>query len=299
MIYIVTSFLFAIPLIIVYGKFADSKNIVSYDRNKIELKKIPEGTGIILLVISIFVLSISSLYCDINTKFLSLTLSTLIVIGLIGYYDDLKQLTVLQRTIIPLVLLPYCIYSFNGLMIIVALVILVCSLGLTNTFEGINGQASGSSLILLLFLSVLSEDKQFRILNYIFIGGTIGLLYFNRYPARYFIGNSGTYLLGIVIGMIILSFNVLLFLFYIPNIIDFFLKAFTNFDDMSEKKRPVFLKNGKFISLPDGKLRLNLPKSILLITKDLKEWQLTLIVWGIVFVNDILVIVLLKKFSVL
>ena len=66
---------------------------------------------------------------------------------------------------------------------------------------------SALSIAFFLFISILSE--QLVIVNFcaVLLGACIGLYFFNAYPARLFLGDSGAQTLGFILGAIAIIFD--------------------------------------------------------------------------------------------
>jgi UDP-N-acetylglucosamine--dolichyl-phosphate N-acetylglucosaminephosphotransferase len=122
----------------------------------------------------------------------------------------------------------------------------------------------------------------------------LGLLFWNRYPARIFPGDSGTLFIGSAIAALLvmnqrLDMIVLGFLFFLPHLIDFFgLKLLTNPRDVSQSKS---MPNAV---LPDGRLavpkgsngrKLDFAKLLLKVLGPMKEKHLVLVIWAVVALN--------------
>jgi UDP-GlcNAc:undecaprenyl-phosphate GlcNAc-1-phosphate transferase len=72
-----------------------------------------------------------------------------------------------------------------------------------NLTDGLDGLAGGLSLIALLFLlyfAVLAEHGPVAYMAIAFMGGVIGFLHFNLFPARTFMGDAGSLTLGFVLS---------------------------------------------------------------------------------------------------
>ena len=76
-------------------------------------------------------------------------------------------------------------------MITLMIFFFVSIVNLTNFADGLDGLVSGSMVIIFLFAAYLLN------INYIFlVGGLLGFLVLNWYPAKVFMGDSGSYFLG-------------------------------------------------------------------------------------------------------
>src|SRR5512139_843211 len=79
---------------------------------------------------------------------------------------------------------------------------LVWIMGMINTFnflDGLDGLAAGVGAIVSLFLAIhMLREGQYSValLPLALLGATLGFLPFNFYPARVFMGSSGSWVLG-------------------------------------------------------------------------------------------------------
>ena len=84
---------------------------------------------------------------------------------------------------------------------------------ITNAFnfiDSIDGLAIGLSIlsiVFFLFISIISGQAAILNLCSILLGGCIGLYFFNSYPAKIFLGDSGAQTLGFVLGSIAIVFD--------------------------------------------------------------------------------------------
>lgn len=76
-----------------------------------------------------------------------------------------------------------------------------------NLSDGLDGLAAGIALIAVFFLgffSVMEGDALTLVLSVTLMGGMLGFLYFNSHPAKVFMGDTGSLVLGYVLGAIAL-----------------------------------------------------------------------------------------------
>lgn len=84
---------------------------------------------------------------------------------------------------------------------------LVALLGVTNAInlaDGLDGLAGGLSLLSfggIAYLAYLAEDMTVMLLAVSMLGGLLGFLRFNTYPARLFLGDNGSQFLGFFLGV--------------------------------------------------------------------------------------------------
>lgn len=93
-----------------------------------------------------------------------------------------------------------------------------------NLIDGLDGLASGVTIIALSSIAVigiLQNNIFVMMISVILIGSTLGVLYYNFYPAKLFLGDNGSMFLGYVLGVLsILGFkNITFFSILFPIII--------------------------------------------------------------------------------
>lgn len=156
----------------------------------------------------------------------ALVLVTVIVYGVIGAVDDLVHLGYLEKILLPLLAgLPLALYFVSahesaavmnlelilsatslgvilpGTLAIFVLVPLVLTLtaNLANMHAGFNGLQTGLTGILIVFLVAklaLAGLSPALLVPLSFLGGWAAILSYNRYPARIFEGNMGSFMGG-------------------------------------------------------------------------------------------------------
>lgn len=200
---------------------------------------------IVVIIIALFFLFFKNLEIII---FLKICFVLLIIAGYfwIGYQDDQQKilnkkneagLTPKQKLIIQFLLgiiLAVIIGFFRGesslqfylfdleinISIVYYLLIPIVVSGLsnaTNLTDGLDGLLATNMIISLLFLSIIAWDQNQIVIilsNIILIGSLLGFLYYNRYPAKIFMGDVGSLTLGAYMAIIaiILHLEVLLIL---------------------------------------------------------------------------------------
>jgi UDP-N-acetylmuramyl pentapeptide phosphotransferase/UDP-N-acetylglucosamine-1-phosphate transferase len=146
---------------------------------------------------------------------------SLVVLLILGVLDDLHNISATNKLVIQLsiaLLITFSgvrITSLNGLLGIYDLPIVaqyaltvVAITGVTNAFnliDGIDGLAGGIGFLSLLMLGnflTASDEPNFALLAYSLAGALIGFLYYNMNPARIFMGDTGSLVLGFVIAVL-------------------------------------------------------------------------------------------------
>lgn len=81
-------------------------------------------------------------------------------------------------------------------------------IGVTNSvnlIDGLDGLASGVSIIAagaIFVMAIIMNDIQVALLSIALIGATLGFLFFNFYPAKIFMGDTGSLLLGFLLSVL-------------------------------------------------------------------------------------------------
>ena len=225
------------------------------DGPKSHLKKqgTPTMGGIIMIITMIIVITGTYIYFtvqgqnDIANKILPLLLVS-IGFGLIGFIDDFKKL-VLKNTeglkpsykmlgllIISVAYVVYLVYGLNigtdtyipimkqyvsiptYIYIPFAIIVMLATTNAINLTDGIDGLSSSVSAIIITCLTVIGilfAATEIGIFGSIVIGAILGFLMFNLHPAKVFMGDTGSLLLGGVISAMALYIKMPLLLIVI------------------------------------------------------------------------------------
>jgi len=158
-----------------------------------------------------------------NVKF---TLAGLVIIFILGIRDDISSLDAKQKVIVQIlaavIVVQYSDVYLKDLQGFIGIFQLNQWLGkgltvfiiiaLTNSFnliDGIDGLAGGIALLALLFLGInffYSGDAAFSLIAISVASGLIAFLYFNWYPSKIFMGDTGSMSLGFLLSILITGF---------------------------------------------------------------------------------------------
>src|SRR5881628_86843 len=270
--------------------------LVGKDLNKPHAPLIPEmgGIGVILgFYVGVGVLSAFAVPSASAALFFA-AMSACLGAGLVGLMDDMFRLRKRSKAILPFVLalpLGAVVYSAKNTVLlgvdIGVLIALVVPLGVTsasnaaNMLEGFNGLGAGLGVIMtvsLILLSVITGAQEGLFLLFPLLGALAAFLWFNRYPARVFPGDSMTLFTGATIACaaIISSPSLKTFgaLLFVPMIAEFVLKFRGHFQG----------ENYGEIG-PDGRLGWDGPVESLahavMRWKRLREWEIVLVIWAL------------------
>ena len=225
------------------------------DGPKSHLKKqgTPTMGGIIMIITMIIVVTGTYIYFtakgqnNIANNILPLLLVS-IGFGLIGFIDDFKKL-VLKNTkglkpsykmlgllIISVAYVVYLVYALNigtdtyipiikqyislpvYIYIPFAIIVILATTNAINLTDGIDGLSSSVSAIIITCLTVIGilfGSRELGIFGSIVIGAILGFLMFNLHPAKVFMGDTGSLLLGGVISAMALYIKMPLLLIII------------------------------------------------------------------------------------
>ncbi|MFH0861083.1 MAG: hypothetical protein V1921_07770 [Candidatus Altiarchaeota archaeon] len=99
---------------------------------------------------------------------------------------------------------------------------------MVNMHAGFNGLSGGLSWILMFFVGLkVVLDGNVSQLNYLMpiFGSLLAFMWYNKYPSRIFLGNSGTMITGVAVGGLLVLYNMEIFglVILLPHIFNFLL----------------------------------------------------------------------------
>lgn len=98
------------------------------------------------------------------------------------------------------VIIPFANISsdFSWLYIPFAIFVILASVNSVNLTDGIDGLASSVTIIVMIFFGITSQplNSPLAVFLYTIAGGLLGFLIYNKYPARVFMGDTGSLFLG-------------------------------------------------------------------------------------------------------
>ncbi|WP_148883346.1 MraY family glycosyltransferase [Thermococcus aciditolerans] len=270
--------------------------IIGRDIHKLDRPEVAEMGGLALLVGIPLALAPS---LDPET---ARALLVFLLFGVVGIVDDLTALRQSHKVALSLlVAVPTVFFGVSSridilghtidlgiLYPVFAVLFVTGSANLVNLLAGFNGLEIGTSAVALGFLAVVTDGPA-RGLALAGFGAALGFLWWNRYPARVFPGDTGTLSIGALIGLVGILGKVELYaaILLVPHFLDFVIKAVG--------VRFGVRKHGRTEVLPDGTLRAPPYPSFLgtiMRTVRVNEPRLVAIVWGIEFILGLLVLAL-------
>jgi UDP-N-acetylglucosamine--dolichyl-phosphate N-acetylglucosaminephosphotransferase len=233
--------------------------ITGKDVNKKEKPEVAEMGGLTILMgaIGALLLAIAA-----NTFFFHYTsmvliellaaMLTMTIISLIGTFDDLFDMRKDVKTVLPMVAaLPLVALSAAGstvigvpfignvdfgILYIAALIPLgvTVSSNLTNMLAGFNGMEAGMGCVIFaatLLLSIANGSLTMGLISAAMLGALAAFAVFSWYPAKIFMGDIGTLLIGAALACAVILGNLEMagFVLVLPYLADFAIKAINRF----------------------------------------------------------------------
>lgn len=187
---VILSFILSVCLVPVMIKVAFKFDIVDKPDNKLKLhqKPIPYLGGIV-----IFLSVLPFFYKDIGF------IVPASILTFIGLYDDIKSVSPYIRLVSEFVVVSMAVYFVAGIIQPIQFLLLVITgmalINGVNMVDGMDGVCAGTAIVSLLFFSIISKNYELLI----FVFAISGFLVYNFPPAKIFLGDAGSYLLGFVL----------------------------------------------------------------------------------------------------
>jgi len=215
----IVSLLLTMALIPPLMKAAQRFNLVDVpDARKIHVKIIPRVGGIAMSVG--FIIPVL-LWVPFSKPVIGLVIGALII-HLFGVWDDRNNLNYKTKFLgqfigvliavlyggIVIEYLPFYSYELLPTYVSIPLTIFIL-LGVTNAInlaDGLDGLAGGMvllSVVAVALLAYIANGREVALLSIVLIGCILGFLRYNTYPARLFMGDGGSQLLGFALGALV------------------------------------------------------------------------------------------------
>lgn len=202
--------------------------------HKVTKSKIPTIGGLIFLI-PVFLISLCA--CLLKKDFQSTNLLTVLLVtfamAALGFADDLlkvlkkhnKGVSGWAKLSIQLIvsIILFLIYKEEAGLLYLILVFFVIA-GSSNSYnltDGLDGLLTGISLVSFMGFTILfnsQNNHELTLLSIAFIGSLLGFLFFNRHPAKIFMGDTGSLALGGAIGSLAIVSRTELFLAFFATI---------------------------------------------------------------------------------
>ena len=207
-----------IPKIIIFAKRYKLADVAGKRASHIGSIPILGGIAIFLsLVLSLFLFSDTA-----ENKFI---ISSLIVVFFVGMIDDLLGLSAYKKligqiiaTLILIFLSDLRIDNFHGVLgiyeisymfsVIFTLFVVIVIINGVNLIDGIDGLAAGASIISAFFFGIIFyflNQYNMLVLSSALIGSLLAFLKFNSHPAKIFMGDTGSLLIGMVLSILAIN----------------------------------------------------------------------------------------------
>lgn len=192
---------------------------VPKEERKVHRKPMPFLGGIIIYISFLATLTLQTVFVD-KTHFVIIVSSTLILIG--GIIDDIYPMKPKGKLLIQIIAISILIFNdiyiknvsifpewnsfsfeFLGIPLMFGWVILVTNA--FNLIDGLDGLAAGVSFIAtstIFLISIISGNFSSAIVSSVLCGTLIGILPYNFYKAKIFIGDSGSQFIGFILSVI-------------------------------------------------------------------------------------------------
>jgi UDP-GlcNAc:undecaprenyl-phosphate GlcNAc-1-phosphate transferase len=216
----VTSYLLVGVLTPLMGKIALATNIVDNPNaaHKSHKKAVPYLGGVAIIIGIISISYSTSLVSDFTSATFWLATSVLgpaLVLGLIGLWDDIKNLSPLPRFIAQsiagiftasVLIITNNVGNPTGSNIFDAVITIFWVVGMCNSinfFDNLDGGAAGTVAIssaTLAFLALTGDQYLIAALATVTTGATLGFLVWNKSPAKIYMGDAGALFLGVLLA---------------------------------------------------------------------------------------------------
>lgn len=231
-LYFLLIFFLSFFLFKIFKKLAENKNFIDVpDELSSHDVKTPTGAGIIFAIMLIFFYLILE-YLIFNSKVdlylpnrYYLLFFSIIILGIIGFYDDIKNVHYIYRLLIHffIVISSLPLFSINAdtslifqlpykIILIFFIFFYVYLINIYNFIDGADGYLATNSIFVFIAycLSFLNhENLNFNfLLSFMMIPALLGFLIYNKPKAKLFMGDSGSIVMGYLISYI---FFVLIF----------------------------------------------------------------------------------------
>jgi len=222
----VVAFFISFYLIPILIELAKSKQLVDIpDARKIHKDPVPRFGGIAIFAGFLFSLLLSA---SINSNFLEFQylVAAFLIVFFLGVGDDIMILSPLKKftgqlaasfiLIVKGHLLINNLHGFLGIQEIPVLIsyiltyfTIVVIVNAINLIDGVDGLAGSLSLISTLFFGTwfyINNDLAYALIAYTLAGSIVAFLYYNFNPAKIFMGDAGSLMLGLINAILAIRF---------------------------------------------------------------------------------------------
>jgi UDP-GlcNAc:undecaprenyl-phosphate GlcNAc-1-phosphate transferase len=216
----VISYLFVGVLTPIMRKIAIATDVVDRPNSshKSHKKPVPYLGGVAIIIGVITVSYSASLFSEFTSSTFWLATSVLgpaLLLGLIGLWDDLRNLPPLPRFMAQtfagvftasILIITDNIGNPTGSSIFDSIITVVWIVGICNSinfFDNLDGGAAGTvaiSSIALAYLALSGDQYLIAALSTVTTGATLGFLVWNKSPAKIYMGDAGALFLGVLLA---------------------------------------------------------------------------------------------------
>lgn len=258
LIVLLFSFIVAFTIFpIIIPRFTDA-GLTGRNMNSQKQEEIPEMGGLVIIagfsggiILTIFIKIFYKLLPDVYLLALLASLSTVLIVALIGIIDDLISITQIIKAFMPIfAALPLMaieigdsimkIPFFGTVNFGILYPLIIVPLGITgaanafNMLAGFNGLEVGLGIVCMATVSIIAYitgNMTSLAISLSCLGALIAAIYYNWYPAKILVGDIGTLCMGTVLAacVIVGNFETAGVILIIPFIIEFIIKAINKF----------------------------------------------------------------------
>jgi UDP-GlcNAc:undecaprenyl-phosphate GlcNAc-1-phosphate transferase len=193
--------------------------------HKSHKKPVPYLGGVAIIIGVIAVSYSTSLVSNFTSKTFWLATSVLgpaLALGLIGLWDDLKNLSPLPRFIAQsvagiftasILIVTDNVGNPTGSAVFDSIITVIWVVGICNSinfFDNLDGGAAGTvaiSSIALAYLAFSGDQYLIAALSTVTAGATLGFLVWNKSPAKIYMGDAGALFLGVLLATLTVRFE--------------------------------------------------------------------------------------------
>ena len=223
----VISYLFVGLLTPVMRRIAIATDVVDRPNSshKSHKKAVPYLGGVAIIIGIITVSYSTSLISNFTSETFWLATSVLgpaLALGIIGLWDDVKNLPPLPRFIAQsiagvftagILIITNTVGNPTGSAVFDSLITVIWVVGICNSinfFDNLDGGAAGTvaiSSIALAYLALNGDQYLIAALSVVTAGSTLGFLVWNKSPAKIYMGDAGALFLGVLLATLTVRFE--------------------------------------------------------------------------------------------
>ncbi|MCK5234870.1 MAG: hypothetical protein KAJ88_03420 [Candidatus Aenigmarchaeota archaeon] len=253
------SFILTYLFIPKYIKKAKETGIVGIDKYKTEKKEVAESGGITILFGYLSALFLILNFFPEYTVQIFAVATTALLVAFIGMIDDFYNISWRTKTLLPLLAAPPLMVIKAGVtsmympfigqvdfgLIYTIILIPLAITGAANAVNmvaGYNGLEAGLGVLMFSALTIIgfiTGNIIVILLSTPLVFVLLAFLYFNKYPAKIFPGDSGTFMIGIMLAVVVILGNIELIgvILIIPHIFNLIIYYYGYFKRGAEKTR--------------------------------------------------------------